>query len=273
MTHTALSRTAVIIWLSLFSLLSVGCGSSGDTIEDSEDLAIEELQELARKALRSKRWADAQRYYQNLTTRFPFGDHAEDALLELAFAQYRANEQERAIATVERFMRTYPLSEDLAYAYFLRGVARSDQGISITSELFGMNPADNDQSFIRMAFRDFREVVDRFPESDYAADARQRMLYLRNILASHEISVARYYLEREAWIAASRRAQRVIDDFHRTPSVADALAIQVITYRAIGQTDLAEANRRVLAENFPGHTLADPNNSGEDSWLARLWLF
>ena len=274
MTHSALARILLLAAALLAASNLTGCGRSKDVQQDDELAAAQKLQSDARSALRSARWLDAQRYYQRLVTRYPFGDHAENALLEMAYAQFRANDHDRAIATSDRFIRTYPLSENLAYAYYLKGVVRARQGYSATGRFFGFDPANNDQTHIRQAFRDFREVVDRFPESDYAADARLRMVHLRNILARHEVAVAKYYLDRDAWVAASRRARQVMEEYPRTPSIADALAIQVISYEALGQQQLADKNRQVLNSNFPDYDLQEmrtPAHSG--GFLARIWPF
>lgn len=273
MTHSVFARTLLLLAALMAASTLIGCSRSSD-VQDDEEIAVERLQTQARNALRSARWMDAQRHYQNLVTRYPFGEHAEDSLLELAYAQFRANEHDRAISTSERFIRTYPLSENLPYAYYLKGAIRAHQGRSVTGRLFGFDPANNDQTYLRRAFRDFREVVDRFPDTQYAEDARQRMVHLRNILARHEVMVAKYYLDREAWVAASRRAAEVLEEFPRTPSVADALAIQVIAYEELGQDELAERNRQVLNSNFPDYNMREMRTaSGTGGFLARIWPF
>ena len=239
--------------LSAVLLLASGCATLFDREDPLETLSVEEMYAEAKGSLMGGNHGRAVRYYERLTARFPYGRYTEQAQLELAYAQYKANEPEEALATINRFIRTYPTHPHIAYAYYLRGLVNFERDNTFLDRLARIDQTMRDQDAVFTSFDHFAELIRRYPNSRYAADARQRMVYLRNQMAKHEMNVARYYLRRGAWVAAAKRGQYVLEQYPRTGHRADALAVIAEAYTRLGQEDLAADARRVLQQNHPDH--------------------
>jgi outer membrane protein assembly factor BamD len=194
-----------VLLVALLAQALTGC-KKDDEIE--ELVSAEELYDDAKRLLSKGNWQGAVRSYQRLQTRYPFGRYAEQAQLEMAYAFYKAGQSPQALATADRFIRMYPAHPNLDYAYYIRGVTNYEQQVGFLEKLFPSRVRDRDQSAALESFGDFDELVRRFPNSRYAPDARQRMVYLRNNLSYYEIDVAKYYLRREAYVAAANRARQ-----------------------------------------------------------------
>lgn len=245
--RTPVVRLSTLAAALLAATLIAGCASQRSLEEALNDPAA--LYEIGREALDAGHYETAIRQYHELSSRFPFGEHAQQAQIDMAYAYYRAGDPDLAIATAEQFIRNYPRHPDIDYAYYLRGLANFGQTSGMMDRLLDHDPAARDPRSALESFRHFRELVTRFPESRYAADAAQRMVHLRNYLARHELHVADYYLRRGAWVAAANRARYVIETFPRTPSVPDAVALLAEAYERLGLDELAADARRVEAEN------------------------
>jgi outer membrane protein assembly factor BamD len=241
-----MSRYLVIA--GLIALLLGGCASKMSQVDVNDP---EALYERGKASLDNGYFETAIRHYQELSTRFPFGDHAQQAQLDTAYAHYRLNQPESAIATAEQFIKTYPRHPNVDYAYYIRGLANFDQTRGALDDLLRADAARRDPRSALDSFRYFSELVTRYPDSQYAPDAVQRMVHLRHYLARHELHVADYYLRRGAWVAAANRARHVIETYPRTPAVGDALALMAEAYERLGLDDLAAATRRVLEANYP----------------------
>lgn len=260
------SIAAILILLLPLALLT-GCGGD-DTIREDERSA-EEVYAEARKALSARLYDEAIGLYRNLTIRYPFGRHAEQALLDMSYAQYKANRPEAAIASLDRFLRTYPTHPNVDYAWYLKGLVNYDQTMGFLREMFPGTAADRDQQAAQQAFRDFQELIRRFPDSRYVADARQRMVFLRNIMAEYEVTVARYYQRRGAHVAALNRTRYVIENYPGAPATVDALQIMARAYERMDMTELAADTRRVLEMSYPDRIVEEERKS----LLDRLWPF
>lgn len=247
--HSGLSR---LLMLCLLALLLSACGRFGKD-DPLETLPVEGLYAEAKNSLERGNLPRAQRYYKRLIARFPFGPYTEQSQLEMAYAYYRANEPEEATSAVDRFIRTYPTHEHIAYAYYLRGLINFDREKGFLSRIGGLDTTLRDQGAPRQSFNDFAELVQRYPNTRYAADARLRMVYLRNQLARYEINVATYYLRREAYIGAVGRAQYILENFPQSEYTGDALAVMAESYRQLGQEQLEADALRVLKLNHPEH--------------------
>ena len=169
-------------------------------------------------------------------------------------------------------MRLHPDRPAIAYALYLKGLVNFNQNMGFFSRFLPTDNSQRDPGSTMDSFNDFAELVRRFPDTEYARDARLRMLYLRNQLARHELHVARYYLDRGAWLAATRRAQYVVEHYQYTPSVKDALVIMIIGYEKMGMEQLYRDALRVLAENerkgnFP--TLPE----GDKTLAEKIWEY
>ncbi len=247
--------------------------SKGDSIDT---MPVDALYNNAHNSLENADYAAATKAYQRLIARFPSGDYNEQAQLELAYSQYKDNEPDDALSTVNRFIKTYPANKHVDYAYYLRGLINFDRTSTFLERYIPRSTvnARRDQGYNLQAFDDFSELSRRFPDSAYTADARQRMIYLRNVLAQYEINVAEFYLRNKAYIASANRAQYVIEHYQQSPQTGDALAILTRNYLALDQKTLADQSRQVLALNYPNHPyLTDPKWPHAPSTLRKMVPF
>lgn len=243
--------------LSLTLMLALA-GCAGDT-RDPDPTAgrtPEDIYQEARGYLDSGNYESAARLLSQLEARYPYGVHAQQAQLDIAYARYKNAEYGSAILAADRFIKLNPRHENVDYAYYLRGLAAFDRTSSYLQNLFRQDPAARDPKNLLEAFDYFEELTRRFPDSRYSDDASQRMLYLRNLLARHELLVADYYFRRGAHLAAANRAKAIINEFPRSEVVADALALMVRSYRTLELPELADDALRVLARNYPERAAA-----------------
>ena len=173
--------------------------------------------------------------------------------METAYAEYKAGKHDDAISTIDRFIRTYPTHRNIAYLYYLRGLSNSSRNTVFLSRVFDLEMSSRDLSAPQQAFNDFNTVATRYPNSRYAADARQRMVALRNQFARHEIDTALYYLRRGAWVAAANRARYLVETYPQAEHQNDAVAVMAEAYTQLGNETLAADARRVLEANDPQH--------------------
>lgn len=256
----------------LFALLLAGCGVFGKEIDTTEGWSADRLYSEAATELDAGNYSRAIEYYEKLEARYPFGRHAMQALLDLAYANYRADEPEAAIAAADRFIKLYPLNPFVDYAYYLKGIVNYNRSVGFLDRYIPTDPSQRDPGSALDAFEDFARLIERFPNSNYAEDARQRMLYLRNNLARHEVNVARYYMKRNAYLAAANRANYVIEHYQRTSAVEDALEVLIEAYRALGKADLVADAERVLEVNrAAGRFIEDTPEPDEISLSRKIW--
>ena len=237
--------------------LALVAGCSKDEAED--DLEATELAYYtsAQESLRAGNYAGAIQKLQLLESRFPFGRYAEQSQLEIIFAYYKSAQPEAARSAADRFIRLHPTHPNVDYAYYLKGMVSYEQDKNFLSSIIPMDPSTRDPGAARQSFQDFSQLISRFPNSEYALDAQQRMKYLRNLLAAAEIHVARYYIKRGAYVAAANRGRFVFENFQGALAVPDALAIMVEAYQLLEMNDLAEQALLVLNSNYPEHKSLD----------------
>jgi outer membrane protein assembly factor BamD len=234
------------------ALLLAGCGLfSGKEDDETAGWSAQRLYGEAKDAMKSKEWAQAVKYFEKLEARYPYGRFAQQAQLEIAYAQWKDGERASAIAAADRFIKLYPNHANVDYAYYLKGLINFNEQEGFLTFLTTPDMTDRDPKASREAFESFKEVVTRFPESKYAEDSAMRMRYLVNALASHEVAVARYYMRRTAYLAAANRAQYAIQHYPQAPAVEEAVYIMVRAYDALGMTELRDAADRVMQKNFP----------------------
>lgn len=175
----------------------------------------------------------------------------QQALLDLAYAQWRSGERATALSTIERFIRLHPSSPAFDYALYLRGLVNFNDSLGLFGVLAQQQISERDQKASREAFQAFSQLVMQFPDSKYAPDSRVRMDFIINSLADYEVHVARYYFRRGAYLAAVNRAKQAVTDFDRAPAAEEALAIMVTGYERLGMKELSADAQRVLKRNFP----------------------
>jgi outer membrane protein assembly factor BamD len=258
-----MSRTLAVIAL-LISLLLTACAVP-DLQDETRDWSASQFYSEAKAAMMDSDYERAIKYYEGLQARFPFGPYAIQSQIDLIYTHYKNSEPDSAIAAADRFIRLNPQNPFVDYAYYLKGLANYNRNTSLLTSLIASDPSQRDAGAALTSFNDFAELVRRFPNSKYAPDARQRMLYLRSNLAKYQIHVARYYMKRGAYLAAANRANRVVTNFQRTDAVKDALEIMVDAYTRLGLTELAEDASRVLAMNIESGNLAVPASDEKES--------
>ena len=212
-----------------------------------------ELYRLARAALDSSDFAGALQRYSQLTLRFPFTDYAVQAQVERIYALYRNYQPEEALAAADRFLRDYPRHEHAAYVHYLKGLVNFERDRGIADSL-GFDTTRRDTSSLRRSFDDFGVLIQRYPQSPYVADARARMIYLRNRIAEHELTVVQYYMRRGAFVAAAKRAEQIVSQYPGAPATLDALSLLEKSYAALDlDTQAADAQRlrKAYLRNVP----------------------
>ncbi|MGJ8687025.1 MAG: outer membrane protein assembly factor BamD [Spongiibacteraceae bacterium] len=242
-----------ILTIYALCLMVVACASEPDRPELTE----REIYETAQGYLKSKNFSLAVDNFQLLESRYPFGPYAEQAQLEIVYAHYRSGDNAAAIAAADRFVRLHPQNAHIDYAYYMRGLSNYTEGEGILERFFPTDMTQRDPGATLQAFEDFRQLLQRFPDSEYSADARARMIHLRNRMARYEINVANYYFKRKAYLAAANRGRYVIEKLPQTAAVPDALAVMVQAYLLLGMNDLADQSLMVLRENYPKHPSLD----------------
>ncbi|WP_136067985.1 outer membrane protein assembly factor BamD [Modicisalibacter radicis] len=247
-------RVSPLAALALVAALLAGCASNNEV---DPDLQEQELYQQAQSSLDQGRYSTAVEQLEALDTRFPFGDYAEQAQLELIYAYYRIENWEAARAAASRFIRLHPDHPQVDYAYYLRGLAAYEAGRFSLEGLELIDISKRDLGASRDAYVDFGELVRRFPDSPYAADARQRIIYLRNVLARHELQVADFYLRKGAYVAAVERGRWVIEHYPQATATRDALATMVEGYLGLNMRDRARDVLKTLIENDPDNERLD----------------
>ena len=244
--------------------------------DNIDTMPVEALYNKAHTSLENADYSASTKAYQRLIARFPSGPYNEQAQLDLAYSQYKDNQPDDALSTINSFIKTNPTNNHVDYAYYLRGLINFDRTGGVLERYIERrdNQARRDQGYNLQSFDDFSELSRRFPDSAYTADARQRMIYLRNTLAQYEINVSEFYLRNKAYVAAADRAQYIVEHYQEAPQTGDALAILTRSYLALGHKELAEQTRQVLALNYPNHPyLTDAKWPRAPSTLRKLVPF
>lgn len=230
------------------------CSLLGDRETDpTRNWTVERLYDEAKKAMQSGNYTKAVQYYEYLETRYPFGVIGRQSLLDLAFVYYKTEQYEEAASKCDRFISLYPQNPSIDYAYYLRGLINFEKGKGLADRFLSIDDSQRDTGSALQAFQDFKTLGERYPDSKYLGDVQQRMVYLRNLLAQHEVNVANYYMRRGAFIAAANRSRYVVENYPRTPSVPDALVIMAKCYKILEMDDLYQDSLRVLRMNYPDH--------------------
>jgi outer membrane protein assembly factor BamD len=262
-----MARIAVYFLVAIFCL----AGCAGSTEDETVGWSAQRLYGEAKDAMSGKDWPRAVKYLEKLEARYPYGRFAQQAQLEIAYCHYKDGERPSAVAAVDRFIKMYPNHASADYAWYLKGLINFNDQYGVMSNLATPDMSDRDPKSSRESFNAFKEVVTRYPESKYAADATLRMRYLVNALASHEVHVARYYMKRGAYLAAANRAQYAIRHYAQAPAVEEAVFVLVLAYDRLGMNELRDAADRVMRTNFPESRYLKPGGDRKDVPWWRLW--
>lgn len=199
-------------------------------------------------------WRKARELLEKLEARFPFGRYAQQAQMEIAYTYYKEGDPVQAVSAADRFLKLNPNHQNADYVQFLKGLALFNDDLGILGRAFGRDPTARDPKAMREAFDAFKELVVRYPNSRYVADATLRMNYLVNALAQSEVNVARFYLQRGAYLAAVQRSQVALREYGGAPAAEEALSIMVRAYTSLGMDGLRDDAERVLLKNYPNST-------------------
>ncbi len=268
--------SSVLFPVSVAMAVASGCASlKPESARD--DWPVEKFYSEATQALSKKRWELALELYQALEARYPYGAYADQAHIDAIYAYYKKGEPESAIAASDRFIRLHPAHSGVAYAYYMKGLVNFNEHRNFLDRWAGTTDvSDRDPRAARESFLAFRELVNRYPESPYTENAKQRMKHLLNILAMSDINIAEYYFQRGAYVAVVNRCKNVIEEYQQTFAVEDALGLMAVAYQRMGMNELAQDSLRVLKINFPNSEYVPQISSGKystqrGSWMSRMF--
>lgn len=245
-----LRRSALII-ACLTTLLLGACATTDEDPEAGLDAAG--MYQRASRSVANGNWELAVRQLRRVQARFPFDPYALQAHLDLINVHLEQKDAELVVEEADRFVRENPRHPQVAYARYMKGMAYWEPEPHAITRFFGVDAADREPSRAQRSFQHFRELVLAHPDSEYSADARQRMVHIQDRLARHELVVADYYMRRGAWVAAAQRARTVLQDFPESTAKAHALEIMAEAYSRLGLDELSADAQRTLDANFPGY--------------------
>jgi outer membrane protein assembly factor BamD len=245
-------KTLTKLLILSFTVFVFGCSTNNAKKDDPYvNLSAKEIYDKGHTQWKKGSYEQALKDFRGLDTHFPYGAYTEQAQLESVYVNFLFEDYPAAIASADRFIRLHPRHPNLDYVYYMRGIVRYSENIGFLQRNLPIRHEIRDVTPDRDAFVMFTELVKRFPNSKYSADARQRMIYLRNTLASHELHVAEFYMHRKAYIAAANRAQYIVKNFNETPETPKALALMADAYQHLQMDDLAKDALKVLSYNYP----------------------
>ncbi len=265
-----LTRHLTLAALGAAVLVITGCSGLPDKTDETATWGSQKLYSEAQDAVVSKDWANCVKYFETLEGRDPFGPFAQQAELDVAYCNWRDNEQDAAMTAITRFIKLHPDHPSIDYAYYLKGLITFNDDLGVFGRFSHQDMSERDPQALRESYDSFKLVVDKFPQSKYAPDAAQRMRFIVNALASHEVHTAQYYYNRGAYLAAVNRAQTAVETYRNAPAIEDALHIMVESYQQLGQTKLADDTQRVLAATFPDSVYL-PGNGGKRQVKSNPW--
>ena len=250
-------------------MLLIACGvlaisACGFKERAAENLQPEKIYEKAHKLLLGGDYRGAVRYYEALEARYPFSDQARQGRLDIIYAYYRSHETESAVDAADQFVRENPTHPRVDYAMYVKGLVYFERSPNFLERWFNTDLTERPPQDVRRAFESFDTLIKQHPESEYARDSRQRMIFLRNRLAEYEVHVAQHYLKRQAYVAAIARARYTIENYDGAPSVRQALEIMISAYQGLGLADLAERSQEIFALNYPN--AAAERKADRDWW-------
>jgi len=258
----------LIVLPLLATLVLAGCASDRHQ-QRLARFSAQALYDRGQKALRSHDYGEAVAVYEALNARYPFAAQSRQGRLNIIFAYYKLGEKESAKDAAETFIRENPADSHIDYAWYLKGLIDFERTPYAFERWLGVNLAERPPASALDSFKSLRTVVQRYPKSIYAHDARRRMIYMRNRLADFELVVAHHYEERSAWVAAAQRARQAIEQYDGAPATEEALRVLVRCYRKLDYKELADNTEKVFKENFPNESVDGPHQDAGHWW--KFW--
>lgn len=236
-------RPAIVLAVTVaLSLAAAGCAKKAKPKLVYEERPVELLYSVGADRLDRRQWNDAVEYFREVERQHPYSEWSRRAILMTAYAHYQANNYSEAIADADRFISLYPGNPSTVYAYYLKAICYFEQIVDV----------GRDQASTEQAQASLREIIRRYPQSEYAADARLKMDMVNDQLAGKEMTIGRYYLRGGDPIAAIGRFRTVVDKYQTTSHTPEALYRLVEAYLTVGLTQEATRNGAVLGYNYPG---------------------
>lgn len=236
-------------WVVLAAAWLTAC--AGTSVDETQSWSASRLYDKAAQASARGDYENAIKDYAEIIKRFPFSRYAQQAQLDMAYTHYEQNEPDLALAEADHFIKLYPRHAQVDYAYYLKGLINFKRGAGFLDELLNMDPARRDPRAARDAQQIFTQLLQQFPNSRYAEDAAQRLIYLNQRLMRYELIVAQYYFGRSAYVAAANRAKYALENYPTSPATPDLLTVMAQSYEKLGLHDLAHDAWRVLGHNYP----------------------
>ena len=236
---------------ALVSILLVVLVSGCATTIDPSKWSAKQFYDEAQSALEDGNYETAIKHFEDLEIRHPFSPYTRQAQLEIAYAYYKFNEPDSAISAADRYIKLFPRSKNIDYAYYIKGLVSFDRGLGTLDLIFGLDSTKRSPKTTLESFHYLEELINRFPDSQYAPEAKQRMIHLRNHLANYELHTADYYMRRGAYLSASNRAKYILEIYPQTPAIPEALVIMIKAYRQLEAHDLADDAMKILKLNYP----------------------
>jgi outer membrane protein assembly factor BamD len=268
MTRSVTALRGLLLALALAVALG-GCGIFSDKADPKKEWTAEQFYKAAKEEFDNRNWEAAAKLYEQLEAKFPYGRFAQQAQIEVAYAYYKQGDTAQSIAATDKFMKLHPNHPNVDYALYLKALSNFKEDLGPFARVIKQDLADRDPKAARESFEGFKDLVTRFPDSRYASDSRERMAYLIEALARHELNVARYYLSRGAYLAAANRAQDSITRFPHSPSHREALEVMVEAYDRMGMNELRDDAKKVLARNFASAPMTRDGRNRTTAW----WKF
>ncbi|MFC6443460.1 MAG: outer membrane protein assembly factor BamD [Alcaligenaceae bacterium] len=232
-------------------LLLAACGTTKTPTDPTAGWTAERLYQDAKAEMSAGNWAQARTRLEQVEARYPFGIYAQQALIDQAYINWKDEEPEQALAAIDRFQKQYPNHPGSDYMLYLKGLISFTPPSASLMKFTMQDPSERDPKGLSESYEAFMQLIERYPDSRYANDARLRARWLVNTIAQNEVHVAEYYYSRHAYVAAINRAQRVITDFQGVPIAERALYIMYLSYDKLGQTELRDDIKRVMDQNYP----------------------
>ena len=254
----------------ILALLLCACGLLPEVKDETVGWSADKLYAEAKDEIARSGYANAIKYLEKLEARYPYGRYAQQAQIELAYVYFKEGEHASALAACDRFIKLHPHHPNVDYTYYLKGLVSFNEDLGLLGKISQQDLTERDPKAARDSFDAFKELVSRYPDSKYTPDALERMKYLVNALASHEVHVARYYMKRGAYVAAANRAQYALLNYAQAPAVEEALFVMVKAYDAMGMADLRDDADRVMHKNFPSSPYFKGASGRKDPWWM-LW--
>ncbi len=263
-------RSLAVIAALFLAMLAAGCGLLPEVKDETAGWSANKLYSEAKQNLTDGGYETAIKYFEKLESRYPYGSYAQQAQIDIAYAYWKSNDIPSAVAACDRFIKLHPNHPNVDYVYYLKGLVSFNEDLGLLGQVSQQDMTERDPKGARESFDAFRELVTRYPDSKYTPDAILRMKYLVNALASLEVHVARYYMKRNAYVAAVNRSQYALKNYPEAPATEEALFIMVKAYDLMGMDDLRDDIERVMRKNYPNSIYYTRGLERKEPWW-KLW--